>query len=404
MKKILSKLINDPFLLISLPLSLPFIILIILISPVIHIRIGLINCDRIGHFAANTELYLCRKKYEEKNFLDIFYFPSKVSNKQLEKMIKREIYIFPKIIVRPFDLIIRSFKLLRRFNPIKTNFGDHDIYNYLDKRKNIIKFNREEKKKGNDFLKKINLYKKKYVCLTIRDEKYVEKNWKNKKTMDYHKHRNMEIDDFIPMCKYLNQQGFFVVRMGSDVKKKMSYSNPKFIDYSVSDIKSDFLDIYILANCYFNVSSVMGLDAIPFIFRKPILYLSSIPIGHFSTSSKRFLNVTLNHYDKLKKKNLSTTDIFKKGCGFLYSKKEFENRKIKLVSYKKNEIKLYTVEMLKFVKSNFVYSKNQLILNNYYWDNYKKNIKEYKLSNFLHGKIKSKYSIVNLNKNKHFLR
>ena len=128
--------------------------------------------------------------------------------------------------------------------------------------------------------------------MTIRDDKYVEKNWKNKKTMDYHKHRNMEIDDFIPMCKYLNKKGFFVVRMGSDVKKKMSYTNPKFIDYSVSDFKSDFLDIYILANCYFNVSSVMGLDAIPFIFRKPILYLSSIPIGHFSTSSKRFLNVT----------------------------------------------------------------------------------------------------------------
>ena len=40
--------------------------------------------------------------------------------------------------------------------------------------------------------------------------------------MDYHKHRNMEIDDFISSCKYLNDKGYYVVRMGSDVKKKMS--------------------------------------------------------------------------------------------------------------------------------------------------------------------------------------
>ena len=89
---------------------------------------------------------------------------------------------------------------------------------------------------------------------------------------------------------------------------------------------------------------------------------------------------------------------------FFIFQKEFENRKIKLVPYKKNEIKLYAAEMLKFVQSSFEYSKNELMLNKYYWDNYKKNIKKFKLSNFLHGNIKSKYSIINLNKNKHFLR
>lgn len=404
MKKIFNKLNNEPILFLLLPISLPFLLLIVIVRPIFKIRIGLINSDRIGHFAANTELYLCRKKYKDKNYIDFFYFPTKTCNNQLKKMIKRELNIIPKIIGRPFDLIIRSFSFLKNFNPIKSSYGDHDINNYLDKKKNIIRFNSEEKKKGIKLLKRLKIYNKKYICLTIRDEKYVEINWKNKKTMDFHKHRNMEINDFIPACKYLNQKGYYVIRMGSDVKKRISYKNPKFIDYPYNYLKSDFLDIYILANCYFNITSVMGLDAIPFIFRKPILYLSSIPIGHFSTSSKKFLNLTVNHYDKYRKKNLTTSEIFKKNCAFLYSKEDYEKRNIKLIPHKKNEIKMYVKEMLSFVKNNFKFSKENMRLNNDYWENYYKNIKKFQIEKYLHGEIRSKYSIYSLKINKHFLK
>tara|TARA_B100001175_G_scaffold295481_1_gene283562 strand:+ start:3911 stop:5125 length:1215 start_codon:yes stop_codon:yes gene_type:complete len=404
MKKIINKLTNEPLLFLTIPICFPLVLIFLLFYPIIKVRFGLINSDRIGHFAANTELYLCRKNDKEKIFLDLFYFPTIPCNRQLEIMIKRELNIFPKFVIRPFDLIIRSFKFLKFLNAIKTSHGDHDIYNYVDTSKNYIKFNDNEKKKGKNFLKKINLYKAKYICLTIRDEKYVETNWINKKTMDYHKHRNMEIDDFIPACKYLNKRGYYVIRMGSDPKKKMSYKNSKFIDYACSEYKSDFLDIYLLSNCYFNISSVMGLDAIPFIFRKPILYLSAIPIGHFPTSSKKFIVSTMKHYDTKVKKYLSISEIFKKGCGFLYSKNDYKKKNIKLIPYDKKEIKEYVREMLKFVNNNYKVTKEDKILNELFWNNYINNIKLFSIFKLLHGKIKSIYSTCNLRKNKQLLK
>ena len=42
-------------------LSLPIILLIRLLRPLIIIRFGLLVGQRIGHFAGNTELYLCER-------------------------------------------------------------------------------------------------------------------------------------------------------------------------------------------------------------------------------------------------------------------------------------------------------------------------------------------------------
>ena len=53
-------------------LLLPIILLIRLISPIILIRFGELMSSRIGHLAANTELYLCEKETSI-NKLNIFY-------------------------------------------------------------------------------------------------------------------------------------------------------------------------------------------------------------------------------------------------------------------------------------------------------------------------------------------
>jgi len=50
---------NDYKLLITLPIALVLMIFVVLIKKIIIFRFGFVHSDRIGHFAANTELYLC---------------------------------------------------------------------------------------------------------------------------------------------------------------------------------------------------------------------------------------------------------------------------------------------------------------------------------------------------------
>ena len=70
------------------PFIIPIALLIRIISPIILIRTGATSGSRIGHFAANLELYLCEKDHNlhPKRTFDIFFHPMRICNYQLKKM------------------------------------------------------------------------------------------------------------------------------------------------------------------------------------------------------------------------------------------------------------------------------------------------------------------------------
>ena len=172
-QKELNILKNDMKLIISIPIALILIFFIILIRNFILIRFGLIHSDRIGHFAANTELYLCLKKSQKIKIktIDFFYFPTRPCNNQMALMIKRKLKVYPKFLVRPFCLITRYFKSLECHVTGRPPLHDHDIKNHYEKFKNQISFTKEEKDRGGVLYKKINPFNKPLVLLIIRDSK-----------------------------------------------------------------------------------------------------------------------------------------------------------------------------------------------------------------------------------------
>ena len=57
------------------------------------------------------------------------------------------------------------------------------------------------------------------------------------------------------------------------MQKEFKSNNPKIIDYVNSDLKSDFMDVFLGAKCSFCLSTSFGFDEVPNLFRKPIIYL-----------------------------------------------------------------------------------------------------------------------------------
>ena len=125
----------EPILFLTIPISILFILLIVIIRPLLTVRFGLLHSDRIGHFLINTELFFCEEKFlkNKKRVLDLFYFPTIPCNFQFAKMLKRKILILPKIIIRPFCLITRKFSFLSVHVTGKSIAGDYDVKNVLDK-------------------------------------------------------------------------------------------------------------------------------------------------------------------------------------------------------------------------------------------------------------------------------
>ena len=75
----------------------------------------------------------------------------------------------------------------------------------------------------------------------------------------------MDIKRFNLAVKFLTSKGYYVFRMGDYTKSKLELKDHKYFDYSKSNIKSDFMDIFLGSNCHFCISTNTGFDAIPMI-------------------------------------------------------------------------------------------------------------------------------------------
>jgi len=72
----------------------------------------------------------------------------------------------------------------------------------------------------------------------------------------------------------LSRRDYYVLRMGAIVAEPLISTNPKIIDYATSSLRSDFADIYLLANCSAYIGSDAGISCVPLIFRKPIAFIN----------------------------------------------------------------------------------------------------------------------------------
>jgi putative glycosyltransferase (TIGR04372 family) len=347
MNKKLRIIISEPLLLIALPVSLISLLTIILAKPFVKIKIGLLHCDRIGHFAANTELYLCERDFKKRNekTLDLFYFPREVCNQQLARMWERKLHVLPWFWLRPLCLIVRSFNCLASCRVMEGRGGDRDLDNLLDQVPTHLEFTVEEERLGKAKLELMGVPEgEPFVCLTVRDNAYLTQLYKGGNA-SYHNYRDSNIQNFILAAEELAGRGYFVIRMGAKVNEALKSTHPRIIDYATNGVRSDFMDIYLGANCEFCISTSTGFDAIPFIFRRPIVFVNSVPPGWFHTSRKQFIAITKHHFSVQENRELTLKEIFNSSVGFCGSSVDYAAKEVNLIENTPEEIRDVVLEM-----------------------------------------------------------
>ena len=414
-KVFFKKLLSAFVILIQLPVylaSIPIFIIIIFIRPWYLIRWNILASSRIGHFAGNTELYCCERdasiNFPKQKYKDFFYLSKIISNKALEKMWRRKITILPSWLLKPIHMISKFFCYffgLKNVHEINSPINqDRDIYNLHEKSSPHLSFTEDEEIKGKKILEKFGLPKNsKFVCLIVRDSGYLNRhiNKENLNRWGYHNFRDGDVDKYVLAAEELTLRGYYVFRMGSNVKKPLKSSNPKIIDYANSKIRSDFMDIYLGAKCSFCISTSCGFDAIPVVFRRPIAYVF-IPIGLCFASSEQILLLTKHHIDKSTKKKLSVSEIFSSNVGMALSSEEFEKNNVELQENTPEEIKDLVIEMDERINRKWKETDEDILLQHSFWSNFKKYMNSSDL-NENHGKIKAKFSARYLSNNKNWI-
>ena len=155
-------------------------------------------------------------------------------------------------------------------------------------------------------------------------------------------------------------KGYTVFRMGKTVKNKMKYTSPNIIDYANSKIRSDFMDLFLIKNCKFFISTGCGLDSVAMLFRKPILYINYMGCTVITYGTNRDLFAYKKLLNKKTRKYLSLSDIIKNNLGDIVSKNHLKKKNIDVVELSDFEIKNIIKEMEKFYQHK-KYTKIQKI-------------------------------------------
>jgi len=121
-----------PSLLLTLPLSVVPCLIIFIIRPIIHIRLGVLRSDRIGHFAMNHEIFLadeeCKPPIEGNSNFDIYFFGHfPLCNAQLGLMWQRRLRVWKNSLLYPCSLILRSSKIFNKHVCGEPPYLDRDV-------------------------------------------------------------------------------------------------------------------------------------------------------------------------------------------------------------------------------------------------------------------------------------
>jgi len=328
-----------------------------ILRPIILIRIGSLVGSRIGHFALNTELYICEKNNKintpKEKYVDLFYLDPEnnrpICNKSLLAIWRRVLKIYPAYLLYPIDKINRNYLKSRSYEVNSPAQSDRDIYGLIDKTPfPHLEFTRNEEKHGSLVLREMGvLADKKFICLIARDSAYLPEHLGGNYTdYEYHNYRDVNIDDYLLAPNKIAEMGYYVIRMGAKVQKNITSSHPNVIDYAVSKFRSDFMDIYLGAKCFFCISNGVGFDAVPYIYRRPIVYTNMVPFNYFCTFGRQNIGIFKHHICKISDTKLSMKCLNDRGVFSATTSKSYSEKNILLMDNSPEEIFEVCEEMI----------------------------------------------------------
>ena len=232
-----------------------------------------VNATRIGHLAVEPELLRLHLSsvpgQKRRLWINLVLSENrKAANRYLLSKWKKHFYFGPSFLLSKLQSLREKFPdLYADLEPIKISHFD---YSLLDSSLPPFIFSAEENLKGQLYLSSLGIHEKApYICLAVRDSSYLNLEYPNT-DWSYHNYRDSHISDYLEMAEFLTLQGYFVLRMGTNVSERLVSSNPRIIDYANLTSRSDFNDVYLFANCEFVISTSTGMDRLGLLFRKPI--------------------------------------------------------------------------------------------------------------------------------------
>jgi putative glycosyltransferase (TIGR04372 family) len=392
---VLNRKIRIIALLSLLPLSVLVVMFIRCLRPLMVIRFGKIDSDRIGALAGRPELYLCERDagIQGHNTLDLFYFGGMaICNQQLAKMWKRCLRV---------SSFVMTLRLANNILPggekhVVNVPGNRDDRGLLRKYPSHLIFTPEEEVKGYNMLQSMGVTRSTpFVCLHARDSAYLKQAYSGRgRDWRYHDFNDSNIDNHIKAAEMLVKRGYVVFRMGAFVEGKIAITNPKIIDYATAG-RSDFMDVFLESKCSFHLGSCSGLDVVPLVFRRPRASVNNAMFEHICTWGINDLFIPKKMWLIRENRYMTFREIFESGVGSFARTEQCEEYGLKVVENTPDEIMDLAIEMDKLLNGTCKTTQEDEELQRRFWDIFP--------DSKLHGEVKTRIGAKFLRDNRELL-
>ena len=340
------------------------------------------DSSRLGHTSQFIEGFLCfNQDIKNKKNKFFFFFNRPTANKQINEMIKRKIKVYDSNF---FFVILK--KALKYWNKKDFLFdiAPYSIQGFFNRSFNNIDpkydgprlcFTQNEKEKGENLLAEFGLKKnEEWICIHNRDSLYLARQFP-KNFFSYHDYRNFSIQDLKASAEFFANKGYFVFRVGNLQREKLETNNSKIIDYANSKLKSDFLDIYLLAKSKFYLGSSSGPMNLSVSFKRPA-YGVNYSFPRFVRSHIPYMFIfkrikNLENGRLLNLKEILTSNFVE----------QIQNNKIKDFNHAEinnppEEMSLLSSDILKEINGEEIFDKDDVKIQKDFWSLYKKYAKK----------------------------
>ncbi len=280
------------------------------LAPLALIRFGYFQTDAMGHLILNPALYIGMKSQnlmlESLDFLG-YSKNQKIANAYLAEKWKEIFTLDPAAAQIAHLLEGTPFHIIELTNRAPEFYFDFDLL-ACSNMVHPFSFSLAEHCKGRNELKKMGIpANAPFVLIHIRDDAYdYAIRPQNEHIFKNILARNADIDNYQLVAEYLVSLGYYVLRTGHTVRKAITWTQSHIIDYAMQ-YRSDFMDVWLFANCEFCISTASGPTSIPTFFHKPSIYTDlSQPV------SEAFLS--MGSYMALPKKTIYKDSLQRVTC------------------------------------------------------------------------------------------
>ena len=189
-----------------------------------------------------------------------------------------------------------------------------------------------------------------FVCLHVR-----ERGWKDNGS-SVEDFRNADINTYKLAIKAVTDAGGWVIRMGDATMKPLP-EMPRVIDYAHSEAKSDWMDVFLCAQCRFFIGTSSGLFIFAMAFGNPVVATNFLPAycAYFLTSNDLFIPRVCWFPEK--NSFLSFAELFFPPLGTVAVQPICDFKHIKIVENSEEEIRDLVEEMLSRCDGRLKYSE-----------------------------------------------